>query len=223
MLIDSLDRDETVWQLRSQPRRTSYVETMPAVSLQTLLQGHTSLPLKVKRRLALVLANSLLYFHEEFWLGRDWNKAQISFLYESVDKPDYLRPYVSASFRNPNSDLVLSNLSVFHPNFSILALGILLIEVHTEKPIESYRSAKDLINGQDANVNTDFTVADRVAKSLDDCSYNYKRAIQACLDTPWAAAGQRVTLDDPVIVNGIYEDVIRPLEDEITYLFRETI
>lgn len=79
------------------------------------------------------------------------------------------------------------------------------------------------MNGQDANVNTDLTVADRVAKSLDDCSYNYKRAIQACLDTPWAAAGQKVSLDDPVIMSGIYEDVIRPLEDEITYLFRETV
>ena len=117
----------------------------------------------------------------------------------------------------------MSNLNVFHRNLSILALGILLIEIHTERPIESYRSTKDLMNGQDANVNTDLTVADRVAKSLDDCSYNYKRAIQACLDTPWAAAGQRVSLDDPVIMSGIYEDVIRPLEDEITYLFRETV
>lgn len=196
---------------------------MPAISLQTLLLGPTSLPLKVKRRLALVLANSLLHLHEDFWLGDYWNKEKISFFYESIDKPDYLRPYISASFQSSSSDLVLSNLNIFHRNLSILALGILLIEIHTEKSIESYRSAKDLINGQDTNVNTDLSVADRVAKSLDDCSYNYKRAIQACLDTPWTAAGERVSLNDPVVMTGMYEDVIRPLEDEIAYLFRETL
>lgn len=79
------------------------------------------------------------------------------------------------------------------------------------------------MNDQDANPNTDLSVADRVAKSLEDCSFNYKKAIQACLDTPWTAAGERVSLDDPVVVKCMYEDVIQPLEDEITYLFKETL
>ena len=170
-----------------------------------------------------MFANSLLHLHEDFWLGRDWNKKDISFFYESIDKPDYLRPYISIHLENPSPDLLIPNLNIFHPNLSILALGILLIEIHTAKPIEFYRSAKDLMNDQDANPNTDLSVADRVAKSLEDCSFNYKKAIQACLDTPWTAAGERVSLDDPVVVKGMYEDVIQPLEDEIAYLFKETL
>lgn len=225
LLINNLDGDDTVWQLRSQPRRTRFVETMPAVSLQTLLLGSAPLSLKVKRRLALIFANSLLQLHEDSWLGRDWNKEKILFFYESIDKPDYLRPYITTNFQNlrSSSDLTIPKLNIFHPNLSILALGILLIELHTKKPIEFYRSANDLTNDQDANANTDLSVADRVVKSLEDCSFNYKRAIQACLDTPWTAAGERVSLDDPVVVSGMYEDVVRPLEDEIAYLFKETL
>ena len=56
-------------------------------------------------------------------------------------------------------------------------------------------------------------------KSLEDCSFNYKRAIQACLDTPWTAAGERVGLDNPVVVSGMYEDVIRPLEEDENCLY----
>ncbi|KAL9038324.1 MAG: hypothetical protein Q9214_005325 [Letrouitia sp. 1 TL-2023] len=208
-----------MWQLRPQPRQSKLLESVPAVSLQSLLYNSHYLPLIAKRKLAVVLARSLLQLHEELWLGKEWSKRHITFFYANSNTIDYQRPYVTTSF--DGNDQVVPDFSLFHRNASILALGILLVEIHTGKPIEMYRTPEDLSNGTEVNANTDWTVADRVVKSLDDCSLGYKDAIQACLDTPWVPAAQRVSLDDELTRNGLYNDVVRPLEDEVHHLFRE--
>ncbi|KAL8996714.1 MAG: hypothetical protein Q9169_003829 [Polycauliona sp. 2 TL-2023] len=218
-LVQDAGDEPTVWQLRPQPKRATILDSGPAVSLHTLLSSSHHLPLIAKRKLAVILARSLLQLHEGLWLGKDWSKQQITFICATTDDIDYQRPYVTTRF--DATDQSVPDFSLFHRNASILALGILLIEIHTGKPIEMYRSSKDLLNGTDVNANTDWTVADRVVKSLDDCSLGYKDAVQACLDTSWVPAAQRVSLDDELTRNGLYNDVVRPLEDEVQHLFRE--
>ena len=219
--MEDIEEEQMMWQLRPQPKRLSYLNTPPAISLQSLLLDSTRLPLVVKRRLALILANSLLQLHEEVWRSRDWSKGQITFFYESAGDIDFQRPYITPCFENLDQDVTMIGFDTFHPNPSILTLGILLIEIHTGNPIETYRSSQDLTNGHEVNANTDWAVADRVAKTLDDCSLGYRGAIQACLDTSWLPAGQTVSLEDPIIRNGVYNDIVQPLEDELQYLFRE--
>lgn len=218
-LVEDAGDEPTMWQLRPQPRQATFLESVPAVSLQSLLCNSHHLPLIAKRKLAVILARSLLQLHEGLWLGKDWSKRQISFFYATADTIDYQRPYVTTRF--DGNDQAGPDFSLFHRNASILALGILLIEIHTGKPIEMYRTPKDLSNGTEVNANTDWTVADRIVKSLDDCSLGYKDAIQACLDTSWVPAAQRVSLEDELTRNGLYNDVVRPLEDEVQHLFRE--
>lgn len=223
LLVEDSEGEQTLWQLRSRPKRVQFLQSTPAVSLQTLLFRKPKFPLVVKRRLALILAESLLQLHGSPWLSQEWNKGHISFFYVSTDMLDYQRPYLSTSFDDGKSDIEAPDMNRFHRNPGILALGILLIEIHTEKPIESYRTAADLSNGQEVNANTDWTVADRVVKGLEDCSLGYKDAIQACLDTPWIPAGQQVSLEDPVTRTGLFNDVVQPLKDELIYLFKEKI
>ena len=218
-LVEQASDEPTLWQLRPQPKRSTILESTPAISLQSLLYNSYRLPLITKRKLAVILARSLLQLHEGLWLGREWSKRQITFFYEAVDTIDYQRPYVTTSFDSTDQDV--PDFRLFHRNASILALGILLIEIHTGKPIEMYRTAKDLTNGSEVNANTDWSAADRVVKSLDDCSFGYKEAIQACLDTPWVPAAQRVSLDDELTRSGLFNDVVQPLEDELQHLFRE--
>lgn len=220
-LIDGTSDEQKMWQLRPQPKRLQLLETVPSVSLHSLLLETTHLPLLTKRRLALILADSLLRLGESHWPRSGWNKGQITFFYESTNSLDYQRPYVTPSFDDVNADHGDVNIHMFHRNPSILALGILLIEIHTGNPIETYRQPQDLTDGQEANANTDWIVADRVVKSLDDCSIGYRGAIQACLDTPWMPAGSRVSLEDPETRNGVYSEIVRPLEDELEYLFKE--
>lgn len=218
-LIKDAGDEPTLWQLRPQPRQSKFHESVPAVSLQSLLYNSHHLPLIAKRKLAVILARSLLQLHEGLWLGEEWSKRHITFFYANSDTIDYQRPYVMTSF--DDKDQAVPDLSLFHRNPSILALGILLLEIHTGKPIEVYRNPEDLSNGTEVNANTDWTVADRVVKSLDDCSLGYKDAIQACLDTSWVPARQRVSLDDEFTRDGLYSEVVQPLEDEVHHLFRE--
>lgn len=211
-----------LWQLPSQPRQLYFFESAEAVPLRALLRGANELPLKEKRMLALILAYSLLQLCGSPWLNETFSKEEITFFYKSADEPDYERPYISTRFDESQTVVSRPVMNRLHRNPSLLSLGILLLELHKERPIEHYRKPEDLINGTEVNVNTDFAVADREVKRLRDCSLNYQEAMQACLDIPWKSSG-RVSLDDPVTRNGVYDAIIRPLEDELKNLFRESI
>ncbi|KAL8921055.1 MAG: hypothetical protein Q9208_005946 [Pyrenodesmia sp. 3 TL-2023] len=218
-LVEEAGEESTLWQLRPQPRQSTFLDSGPAISLDSIFYNSHRLPLIAKRKLAVILARSLLQLYEGLWLGTGWGKRQISFFYAAAGTIDYQRPYITTSF--DGKDQAVADFSLFHRNGSILALGILLIEIDTGKPIETYRTPEDLSNGTEVNANTDWTVADRVVKSLDDCSVHYKDAIQACLDTPWVPAGQRVSLDEELTRHGLYNDVVQRLENEVCYLARE--
>jgi hypothetical protein len=43
-------------------------------------------------------------------------------------------------------------------------------------------------------------------------------AIKACLDIYWIRAGREVRLGDPDVRNGLFNEVIRPLEAEIAMI-----
>jgi hypothetical protein len=220
--VEDRGDQQYLWQLRSQPRQLRYVESAEAVALQTLLQGANELPLKEKRMLALILAYSLLQLCGSPWLNETFSKEQITFFYKSADEPDYDRPYISTRFDEPPTVAKGLDMNRLHRNPSILSLGILLLELHKERPIEAYRKPEDLINGTEVNVNTDYTVVDREVKKLKDCSLDYQEAIQACLDMPWKPIGG-ISMDDPATRNGVYDSIIRPLENELKNLFRETM
>lgn len=64
-----------------------------------------------------------------------------------------------------------------------------MIELDSERPIETYRTATEKVN-----VNTDSIVADRKVKSMDQCSGPYREAVRACLDIPWIPSGQKVVI-----------------------------
>lgn len=134
---------------------------------------------------------------------------------------DFERPFISTYFQNVSMLEALPTHSC-HGNPRILALGILLFEIHKWKPIESFRTPDDLSGDGSANAFTDFLVADREAELLDDCSLEYRDAIQACLKTTWVSAADDVRLDDPRVREGLYMDVIEPLKRELTNLFRVT-
>ena len=221
LLVEDSGVNESVWQLRSLPKRLPSMGEVQAESLGKILHRAVKLPLVTKRRLAVIFAHSLLQFHDSQWLSKDWNKSQIFFFCGPTGLLDFQRPYLSTKFNDEGSgNSTRPDFSRFHRNPSILALGILLIEIHTERLIESFRTR---IEEESINSNTDLLVANRVVKMMEDCSLGYRDAIQACLDTPWIPAGQRVNLEDTETRAGVYQDVIEPLEDELVYLFREKI
>lgn len=103
---------------------------------------------KAKAKLAVVLAHSLLQLHESEWLCRNWGKEHILFLRNGgvtfVPSAGFGldRPYVStglfpskAPYQGPPDNETFKNTS--HPIPSLMALGIVVLELHLNASIES--------------------------------------------------------------------------------------
>ncbi|KAF6514185.1 hypothetical protein HZS61_006441 [Fusarium oxysporum f. sp. conglutinans] len=189
LLVEDLESSQRTWRLNWQEAQLAYPETKPATTFQMMLQSCKTPPLIERRRLALIFAYSLFQLHESPWLSQHWAKDRIHFFYNSTGL-DLHRPYLSTSFDDFPSTGEPTDLNRFHRNLGILRLGILLIEVHKWKPLESFRMQGDLNDGA-PTPNTDMEVARRVQETLDDCFPTYRDAIQSCLKVPWATGGSR--------------------------------
>lgn len=171
-------------------------------------------PLLERRRLALVMAYSVLQLHESPWLSDRWSKERMHF-FSTKSGVDLRHPYMSVSFDQFPSGGEPPDLNCFHGNAGILRLGILLIEIHLWSPIGEFYTPEDRAR---LTPNTELHVARRVARSsMPDCSQEYRDAIDACLKVPWVPSGYRVSLEDPETQTGIFGDVVQPLEREVRF------
>lgn len=168
-----------------------------------------------KRGLALVFSYSLLLFHDSGWLDRGWLKDNIFFFHKSEDEPDLEYPFLSTNFSNILTTDGQSMGILFHRNPNIFTLGVILIEIFNEKPIEGWRTAQDR---SFSGPNTDTIVADRIVKKMDQTPA--REAIEACLSMDWVDQNHSAELNDPDVRDGFLRYVIAPLEQEMTWLSR---
>lgn len=138
---------------------------------QTLLRGESVLPLKGKRVLAVTLASALLPFLETPWLQFSFNHSKIQFFEPQQDGalPDITKPFLAlehvptiSARSTDNGDGSGASMHSIHPNASVLALGILLCELHyckcEREPLSSHsvnlllsRKARECYLSQDTN------------------------------------------------------------------------
>jgi hypothetical protein len=212
--MEESNGQQNLWRLDPKPKRIHFLETESPASLQDLLLDSVKMGPREKRELALTCAYSLLLLHDSPWLSKGWGKTELFFFYKSDSEPDFRRPFLSTLFELPAREVGQVGSEAFHPNSNILALGILLIEIFTEKPIEGWRTAKErTVVTTNTRANTDLKVASRVMKKMDDSPHRH--AIQACLDVDWVAEGRKVSLEDPDTRNGLFAKVIVPIETEL--------
>ncbi|KXX78612.1 hypothetical protein MMYC01_204493 [Madurella mycetomatis] len=225
LVVESSETSGTpqrVFRLEPAPRKLGISTMAVPVSFRELLLA-TQQPgeLLTKRRLALSLAYSILQFHESAFLDSNpWNEDHIFFFHSPALRQtiDFRQPYLESPLggtKNNTSRSSGATPGIFHPNIGILRLGVLLIEVHTWMPIEKFR------HDNDDGPNADYTAALRVLDmALGDCFPTYKSAIRACLDLDWVPAGSRVSLEDPATCDGLYRNVILPIQEEIEWAER---
>lgn len=217
-LVETTAGHQRAWQLGHQPKRLKIQQGKSPVQLRALFDDKIP-PLQYQRELALKIAIALLGLHEETWLRDGCTKDTISF-FHSANALDYRRPFISTYFENV-AKLKALPTSACPGNPRILALGILLFEIHKWKPIELFRTKADLSNDGQVNDFTDFTAVTREAEQLKDCSLDYKEAIQACMRTDsWVRPDDDVSLEDLRVREGLYIEVIEPLKRELNNLFR---
>lgn len=220
--------DGSFQRLRPQPKTFSSDRISRAVSLsalfnhqQELLRGKSVLPLKGKRVLAVTLASALLPFLETPWLQFSFNHSKIQFFEPRQDGelPDITKPFLALehvpTISARSNDIAAgsdSSKHVVHPNASVLALGILLCELHYCTPVELM--AKNPHASR--NVNDDFyTCIDKLQTLEDDAGVDYYLATKACLTGEYYPTGQRADFEDVSVQRLFYQNVVKRLESAI--------
>ncbi|PNP47664.1 hypothetical protein TGAMA5MH_01487 [Trichoderma gamsii] len=218
----------TFQRLRPQPKTFGGDQMSRTVSLTALfkrqqeLRGSSSaLPLKGKRILAVILATALLPFLETPWLQPSFNHSNILFVepLQDGELPDITKPFLAMEHipiisagragNGANSD---TSKHMVHPNATVLALGILLCELHYCTPVELM--SKDSHGPR--NVNSDYYTSLDMLKTLEgDAGIDYYLATKACLQWEYYPPGQQADFESVDVQRLFYQNVIKRLEAEI--------
>ncbi|EHK17758.1 uncharacterized protein TRIVIDRAFT_123162, partial [Trichoderma virens Gv29-8] len=218
----------TFQRLRPQPKTFGGDQMSRTVSLSALfkrqqeLRGSSSaLPLKGKRILAVILATALLPFLETPWLQPSFNHSNILFFepLQDGELPDITKPFLAmehipivSAGKTGNGVSSDSFKHMVHPNASVLALGILLCELHYCTPVELMQ--KDSHGAR--NVNSDYYTSLDMLKSLEvDAGVDYYLATKACLQWEYYPPGQQADFESVDVQRLFYQNVIKRLEAEI--------
>ncbi|RBR08918.1 uncharacterized protein FIESC28_10098 [Fusarium coffeatum] len=196
--------------------------TIPLLALfnrqKELLRGESVLPLKGKRILALTLASALLQFLETPWLQFSFDHSKIQFFEPMKDGelPDITKPFLSlehvptVSARTTHTSEGSDSLKhIVHPNASVLALGILLCELHYCIPVELMSKRSNAEKG----VNDDmYTCLDKLEDLEDDAGVDYYLATKACLTGDYYPTGECAGFEDVSVQRLFYQNVVKRLE-----------
>ncbi|KAL8670045.1 MAG: hypothetical protein Q9168_005391 [Polycauliona sp. 1 TL-2023] len=201
--------------------RHAYQEN-DATSLHDLLsqnQGQSmdpshKLTRKVRLRLAATLASTALQLHTTPWLDSSWNGQEIKF-HQGV----LSHPYISKQFTKPTratepASLGEAPVPAMSPirNQTLFALGVLLLELSTGKPLDSFKDMDNPIPFED------YIVASRLLQTLsEEESANYFEATRACIFCGFRGSTKDLDLANDAFRQAFYEDVVMPLEEDWRY------
>lgn len=174
---------------------------------------------KEKAILAVVLAHSLLHLHESPWLRENWNTSQILVLQDMSTWPgdrspsgyDLNRPYIATELRPSVPPHSLSEPNHIHhsipqgahQNPCLLALGVILLELHVnhtivpEPGVPARWAAMRLLT------------QDSLRKSMPD---EYWNATSFCLYPKPDPISREIVFADPNFREKYYEEVVMRLE-----------
>ncbi|KAI8723796.1 Peptidase-S8 domain-containing protein [Fusarium sp. LHS14.1] len=164
----------------------SWVPNTPSVSLSTILRNH-KLSQKMKWLLFYLLAKSVWQFYSTDWMGKEWTKESIHFMFErrqgAKNAGIYLNePFISARF-DPDSS---SNDAEFRPHKfpKIKALGIVLLEIELGTVIEDHFDQECYAADEELNSDADLYAALKLFDDpdrLEDTELSLKTVIGDCL------------------------------------------
>lgn len=214
--------DEKLWRIPPVKNKFTELDAEPTTSLRALLQeGHftrETFKSKDKRILGIVLAHSFLQLCGGPWLNEEWNKDNIFFLYSPTRNQllDIHRPYVAASFKDNPTGRGASDFQSMQHHPSILALGLLLLEIEIGKPIELASGDCDPTTGL-PNEFTAWTTLKRLLGDpdvTDKIRQDFKSVIESCL-RPQGFLPRDMTFEDLIFREKLYDRIVFPLENEL--------
>lgn len=207
---------EKLWQLGS-ALATWKIREQSGTPLKSFLpDSPQNWRLRERSILAVILSHAVLHCTESPWLCNNWSKEHVIFFRkESSMEFEFNQPFLKIDFQQENTDPVRSDLLSVHGNPTILALGILLLEIYTQTALED-RHQEHQLPGEQTNANTKLTTAMRFLKELEgDLRLKYRQAVKECLY--W----NEVHLEGDNLRQEIYERIVEPLERELFEGFPE--
>ncbi len=223
-----LYEEGTFKKLRPKPKNFGDYRIPQAVSLSAFFQrqqelsgGLSVLPLKGKRILALTLATALLPFLETPWVQPSFSHSNIQFFQPLQDGhlPSITKPFLDME----HVPLISGNRAghgigqadpsktrhMVHPNASVLALGVLLCELHYCRPVNSWKKDEIAIG----DVNASYYACIDMLKNLElDAGEDYYLATKACLQWEYFPAGEPTSFESISVQKLFYQNVIKRLE-----------
>jgi hypothetical protein len=172
-----------------------------------------------RRQLAVNLTSSLLQLHATPWLDTFWSKKDISFVLSDAStlSVNSAQPYVSQTFltsTSTNSQVCCSKTKVPHGNPSILALGILLLELYFGETLENACDVEDDVFDFEKNGTALLCAALGWVDSVtDDISFKYLQAAQHCIKCFFETRSR--SLMDEEFRQAVCEKVLVPLQEEL--------
>ena len=176
-------------------------------------------------RLARSLANAVLKFRKTRWLQDTWRSADVLFFNNVNNAParrqnGFGAPHLSVRFLQ-NDGMIedfpkhldrhdSDKLSIETQNKVLFSLGVVLLELGFEKPIESLQSSEDLQDGKSFKY-TERLCAERLSHQVHSkLGRDYARIVRKCLRCDFGVG--EIDLNIKELQDAFYRDVICELD-----------
>jgi hypothetical protein len=170
-----------------------------------------------KLKLARILALAVLRFQATPWLAKSWGSNDISF-YSAAERPQHdaslTSPYLSVRLSHDASSRITHpdspNASGISPNPTLFSLGVVLIELGYDAPLQALRHEGDLKSGASDQF-TDFFTATRLSKLVSKrLNSRYGKLVQKCLACNF---GVETELESPELQRAVVVNVVNELDE----------
>lgn len=182
-----------------------------SVTLEDILKDNQNIRLSKKERytLAVTVASSILQLHASPWISDPWSKRDIMF-YRTISAHrsiDIEHPHVSQKA----APEATGQRGFSSKNATLLALGILLLELYFGRPCEQHMPA-NLYMGPDKSLAMLCTAHQWYESEQEDLSAAFQTAIAHCLRCFADPSG---SLQDSEFLQTAIDQIVLPLQDEL--------
>lgn len=234
-----------LFKLQSSERISRLVDlTKSPVSLEEFLRGGPRVfTEKTKRILEVLLSYAVLHLHDTPWLQSTWSSSDIIFFRTNASEIP-LRPFLQTSLSGTEEDgLKLDEQGqksgewngdkfdpddidpddlMRHPCPTIVTLAIMLMEVYFVTPFGDLARRLNIEVGEDASCFTRYLDASMVFEACrneipENIQFLY--AVERCLDPAIWEDEDGSKLDSQTLRSRIYEEVVRPLENDLSLAY----
>lgn len=204
------DRSPNTRRYSVSPSASSPGDGWKLVSLKDSLE---SLAYEKRLQLSVFIVKSVLQFYKAPWLPEMPSNRDI-FFFQNGSSPDYERPFLIAKNDRSEAKPETGDGPIIG-NPTLLATGVLLIELIKGKTIESLQTSEEILRDDPISL---YTTASKLARELCQASSNFGTAVSRCIDGK--IQGKGLDLGDPYGRSDFYSGIIALLEEDLKHVQR---